>query len=71
MCLPTKWVECPFLVVAGECTAEWQSSVAAALHQKIPGSRLAIIPNAAHCPHVENLDACTVQILAFLSGLAQ
>jgi pimeloyl-ACP methyl ester carboxylesterase len=57
----------PTLVVAGEHTVEWQSSVAAELHQTIPNNRLAIIPNAAHYPHVENPEECTAKILAFLS----
>jgi pimeloyl-ACP methyl ester carboxylesterase len=61
----------PTLVVAGEQTVEWQSGVAAALHRAIPDKRLAIIPNAAHYPHVENPDECTAQILAFLSELAR
>jgi pimeloyl-ACP methyl ester carboxylesterase len=60
----------PTLVMAGEHTVEWQSGVAAELHQTIPNNRLAIIPNAAHYPHVENPDECTAKILTFLSEQA-
>ena len=57
----------PTLVVAGEHTMEWQSSVAAELHETIPNNRLAIIPNAAHYPHIESPEECTAKISAFLS----
>lgn len=60
----------PTLVVAGEHTVEWQSSVAAELHRTIPSNRLVIIPNAAHYPHVENPSECATKILTFLSEQA-
>ena len=60
----------PTLVMAGEHTIEWQSGLATELHRTLPNSRLAIVPNAAHYPHVENPEACTARILAFLAEQA-
>ena len=60
----------PTLVVSGEYTSKFMSSLGVELHQTIPNNRLAIIPNAAHYPHIENPEECAAEILAFLSEQA-
>ena len=60
-----KRIAHPTLIMSGEHTVKFMMSVAMELHKTIPTNQLAIIPNAAHYPHIENPEECSTKILAF------
>ena len=63
-------IHCPTLVVAGEqdqgATVAMAQSIAAA----IPGSRLEVVPQAAHLVHVEQPERFHAALDAFLGSAA-
>jgi 3-oxoadipate enol-lactonase len=42
-------------------------AVSKAMHERIPGSKLVVLPSAAHLSNVEQADAFNTTVLDFLS----
>ena len=54
------------------CTVGWataQPSVAAAMHERILGSKLVVGPDAGHLSHVESPDRFNAEVRGFIRGL--
>ena len=60
----------PTLIIVGEHDATTPPDASRAMHAKIPGSELHIIPDAAHMSAMENPDEVNRRILEFLHRLA-
>jgi 3-oxoadipate enol-lactonase len=60
-------IECPTLVVVGEEDAITPVADATALHESIPGSRLAVLPAAGHLSNLEAPEAFSGALARFLS----
>ena len=60
----------PTLLVVGEEDAIFPVHVIEATHRLIPGSRLAVVPGAAHSTHFEQADAFNELLREFMAGLA-
>jgi 3-oxoadipate enol-lactonase len=63
-------IGCPTLILVGEEDHGTDLTMADTMHDRIPGSQLAILPKAAHCSCVEAADAFTRAVLAFLRKVA-
>ncbi len=63
-------VDVPTLIVWGREDRIFAPNHAASFHVGIPGSRMAMIPDAGHLPHVERLDDVAEAIGGFLQKLA-
>jgi len=61
-----KGIKVPALVIVGAQDAGTPLAMAQAIHDNLPGSELAVIPNAAHFPNVEQPEAFTSTLLRFL-----
>ncbi len=61
-------IRAPTLVIVGAEDTATPPAAAAALHQGIRGSRLVVIPNAAHLSPVEQPDAFNAAVRALLSA---
>ena len=59
-------IRCPTLVLVGEEDRGTDITMARAMHERIAGSELAVIPEAAHCSCVENPEAFNRALLDFL-----
>lgn len=62
-------IRCPALVVVGEDDPGTTPEMARAIHERIAGSELVILPGARHCSPVEAADAFNAAMLAFLRTL--
>ena len=62
-------ITCPTLVVVGEEDQITTADVARGLHDRIPGSTLAVIPRAGHLSNLENPDAFNAALTEFLRSL--
>jgi 3-oxoadipate enol-lactonase len=60
-------ITCPTLVVVGERDAGTPPAMARAIHERIHGSRLLVLPDAAHCSVVERAAEFNRALLAFLT----
>ena len=60
----------PTLLVVGEEDAIFPPHVIEAAHRLIPGSRLAVVPGAAHSTHFEQADAFNQLLREFIAELA-
>ncbi len=60
-------IKSPTLVIAGEKDAGTPPAMSQAIVDRIPGSKLAVIPGAAHLSAVENPTAFSALVLEFLS----
>ena len=60
----------PTLLVVGEEDAIFPVHVIEATHRLIPGSRLVVVPGAAHSTHFEQADAFNELLREFMAGLA-
>ncbi|HEU0241930.1 MAG TPA: alpha/beta hydrolase [Micromonosporaceae bacterium] len=58
----------PVLIVQGEHEMSFPLALARRLHDDVPGSQLAVIPDAAHMAHFDNPDAWTRAIRDFLTA---
>jgi pimeloyl-ACP methyl ester carboxylesterase len=58
----------PLLIVHGEHEMSFPLVLARRLHSDVPGSQLAVIPDAAHMTHFDNPDAWTGAIRDFLTS---
>ncbi|GAB4223100.1 MAG: 3-oxoadipate enol-lactonase [Spirochaetales bacterium] len=63
-------IRTPTLVLVGEEDQGTPVSVAEQIHQRILGSRLAIIPHARHLPNVEQAEQWNRELERFLAGLS-
>ena len=59
----------PTLLVVGEEDAIFPVHVIEAVHRLIPGSRLEVVPGAAHSTHFEQADAFNELLREFIAGL--
>jgi 3-oxoadipate enol-lactonase len=64
-----KEIKCPSLVVCGEQDAGTPPAMARAIHENLPGSKLVMIPNAAHLANVEQPQAFRQALESFLGAL--
>jgi pimeloyl-ACP methyl ester carboxylesterase len=62
-------VTVPTLIIVGEHDTTTPPEASRAMHAKIPGSELHIIPHAAHMSVMENPDEANRVMLEFLSRL--
>ncbi len=60
----------PTLILVGEKDVTTPPAASRAMHEKIPGSELHIIPDAAHMSNLENPDEFNRHLLAFLRRVA-
>jgi 3-oxoadipate enol-lactonase len=61
-----KEISCPTLVIVGEQDAGTPVAMAREIHEAKPGSKLVIIPSAAHLSNIEQPQAFTSALLDFL-----
>ncbi len=59
----------PVLIVVGQDDPIYPLEMAQKMHQNIPGSRLAVIPGAAHAAIIEKPEACNRAIAAWASAV--
>ena len=64
-----KSIRVPTLVIVGEQDPGTPVSAAQAIHERIAGSSLLIIPEAAHFVHMEQAEAFNAAMKGFLQGL--
>ena len=63
-------IRMPTLILVGEHDATTPPSVSLAMHERIPGSELHIVPHAAHVSNMENADFFNEKLLGFLARVA-
>jgi len=63
-----KEIRCPILVIVGEQDPGTPVAMAKEIHDNAPGSRLVIIPQAAHLANLEQPAAFTAAMETFLAG---
>lgn len=59
-------IRCPTLVVVGEQDPGTPPAMARAIHERIAGSQLLVIPGAMHCAVVEHAERFLAALLGFL-----
>jgi 3-oxoadipate enol-lactonase len=62
-------IKIPTLIMVGEDDPGTPVAVSEAMHQRIPNSRMVIIPSARHLSNVEQPDAFNTNLLTFLKSL--
>jgi 3-oxoadipate enol-lactonase len=62
-----KDIKCPVLVICGEQDPGTPPAMAREIHQNAPGSRLAMIPQAAHLSNLEQPEAFNRALEGFLT----
>ncbi|MDQ3575179.1 MAG: alpha/beta hydrolase [Actinomycetota bacterium] len=62
-------IDVPTLVLVGAHDQPSPPEVAQAMHERIPGSRLAVLPNAGHLSNLEVPDAFNKALLEFLDEM--
>jgi pimeloyl-ACP methyl ester carboxylesterase len=63
-------ISVPTLIMVGEHDAVTPPAASRAMHEKIPGSQLQVIPGAGHMSNLENSEAFNEHLLAFLRRFA-
>lgn len=63
-------IRCPTLVVVGEQDPGTTPAMARAIHERVAGSRLLVLPGAMHCSPVEQADAFDRALQEFLAATA-
>ncbi len=68
---PSLWdrlsgLSVPTLLIAGALDAKFRA-IQQAMHEQLPVSRLAIVPNAGHTVHVEQPERFRAEVISFLS----
>jgi 3-oxoadipate enol-lactonase len=63
-----KEIKCPVLVICGEQDPGTPPAMAREIHENAPGSRLVMIPNAAHLANLEQPAAFTKAMRDFLAA---
>ena len=64
-----KEIECPTLVIVGENDPGTPPEMARRIHENLRGSRLVIIPSAAHLSNIEQPEAFNKALISFLDGV--
>jgi 3-oxoadipate enol-lactonase len=64
-----KEVKCPVLVICGEQDAGTPPAMARAIHDNAPGSKLVMIPQAAHLSNLEQPQLFNQALSGFLAGV--
>lgn len=59
----------PVLIMVGESDATTPPAASQAMHERIPGSELRVIPGAAHMSNLENAEVFNRHLLTFLGRL--
>lgn len=65
-----KDIRCPTMVVVGKDDLVTPVAMAEEIHQAMPGSKLAVLPAAAHLSNLEQPDAFNQALAGFLQGSA-
>jgi 3-oxoadipate enol-lactonase len=63
-----KEIKCPILVIVGEQDPGTPVAMAQEIHANAPGSKLVVLPSAAHIANLEQPEAFTRALRAFLSS---
>jgi 3-oxoadipate enol-lactonase len=63
-------IRCPALILVGDEDRGTDITMARAMHERIAGSELQVIPHAAHCSCVEAPEAFNRALLGFLARVA-
>ena len=61
-------IRLPTLIIVGEDDPGTPVAASEAMHERIAGSELAILPSAAHLSNIEQADAFNQALLGFLDG---
>ncbi len=61
-----KKIQCPVFIIVGEEDHGTPPDMARAIHQKLPGSELLVIPSAAHLSNVEQTEVFNQGLVVFL-----
>ncbi len=61
-------IKLPTLIMVGEDDPGTPVSASQAIHERIPGSKLVILPSARHLSNVEQAEAFNANLLAFLKN---
>jgi 3-oxoadipate enol-lactonase len=61
-----KEIKCPALVICGENDPGTPPAMAREIHENLPGSKLVLIPQAAHLSNVEQPEAFNRALREFL-----
>jgi pimeloyl-ACP methyl ester carboxylesterase len=64
---PYERIAVPTLIVEGECDKLLPPGWAAEIAGQIPSARSAVIPDAGHCPQIEQPAAVNELLVAFLA----
>ena len=64
-----KEIKCPMLVICGDQDAGTPPAMAREIHDSTPGSKLVLIPSAAHISNMEQPQAFTQAMEAFLADV--
>jgi 3-oxoadipate enol-lactonase len=59
-------ISVPTLILVGEHDAVTPPAASRAMHERIPGSHMHVIPAAGHMSNIENPEVFNEQLLAFL-----
>jgi 3-oxoadipate enol-lactonase len=62
-------IKCPTLIMVGEKDQLTPPSASQAMHEKIPGSELRIIPNAGHISNMENSEEFNKHLIEFVAKI--
>jgi 3-oxoadipate enol-lactonase len=62
-------IKLPTLIMVGEDDPGTPVSASQAIHERIPDSKLVILPSARHLSNVEQTEAFNAALLAFLKNL--
>jgi 3-oxoadipate enol-lactonase/4-carboxymuconolactone decarboxylase len=62
-------IHCPTTVVVGDRDPSTTPEAARAIHAAIPGSKLVVIPEAAHIPNLERAESMTRAVLGHLDAV--
>lgn len=62
-------IRIPTLILVGDQDPGTPVGASLAMHERIPGSRLVVLPEAAHLSNIEQAEAFTRNLLDFLLGL--
>lgn len=65
-----KEIRCPTLVICGADDPATPPAMSREIHENLPGSRLELIPQAAHLSNIEQPEAFNRALGSFLSSLA-
>lgn len=63
-----RTIACPTLIIVGEKDPAATPELAGAMHDRVAGSRLAVLPDAAHISNIENPAAFNAALIPFLDA---